>query len=162
MKKTVSLLILTLLFSFAHPFYLSVTELKYNSAEQSLQGSVKIFTNDLEAALKKRLNCPVDLINPKDTAETKKILERYLLEHLEIKIDQNAVHYEIIGFEQEQEASWIYIEAKNLNPPKNILIFNSILYDHLRSQSNIVHFDLNGNRQSSKVNYPEKEIQLKF
>jgi len=39
--------------AFKHPFYLGVIDLKYNSTEKSIQGSIKLFTNDFENALKK-------------------------------------------------------------------------------------------------------------
>ena len=40
-------------YSFKHPFYLSVVDLKYNNKEQLMQGSIKVFVNDFEDALTK-------------------------------------------------------------------------------------------------------------
>ena len=61
-----------------HPFYLSVTELKYDIKEKALQGSVRIFVNDLETSLKKSYGKTIDLIHEKDSALTKSILSSYL------------------------------------------------------------------------------------
>jgi len=142
---------------FKHPFYLSVTDLKYNEKEKALQGSVKIFVNDLEGALKKQEGKTVDLVNPKDTVRTKKLLEDYLKKHLAFKINGKAFTYNMLGFEQEQEAIWIYIEAK-CPLPKKLEIENSILYDFLSGQSNIVHLEVKGERKSLKVDNPEKLV----
>ena len=70
-------IVLASLFLFAgkpHPFYLSITEMKYNDKSKSLEISCKMFTGDLEDALKKTTNKSVDLIHPKNKPETEKIL----------------------------------------------------------------------------------------
>jgi len=145
-----------------HPFYLSVTELKYNTKEKALQGSVKIFTNDLEDALKKINGFSVDLINGKDKVELNKILYHYLQSHLEISADDKIQTYELLGFENEQEATWIYIEIKNIDKPIRLSLKNTILFDYLKGQSNIVHVTIDDIRKSWKVNYPDAEIKFDF
>jgi hypothetical protein len=79
MRIIIILLSLFFLTAFRHPFYLSVTDLKYSNKDRALQGSVKLFVNDLEAALKKINNQTVDLIHVKDTIQIKKLLHNYLL-----------------------------------------------------------------------------------
>jgi len=145
-----------------HPFYLSVTDLKYNEREATLQGSVKIFVNDLEDALTKINKKPVDLIHPKDAAATNKMLFGYLETHLEISLNSKKYEYYFIGFEREQEAVWLYIEIKKCPLPKKVEIKNSILYDFLKEQSNIVHMEVRGEKKSSKVNCPEKVMSFGF
>lgn len=160
--KNIFLLILFFAFAFKHPFYLSVTDLKYNAKERALQGSVKIFTNDLEDALRKLENKPIDLINPKDTAAINKILFSYLQKHLSFKINGKPLSYTMLGFEHEQEAIWIYIESAKCPLPKKVEIENSLLYDFISSQSNIVHLEVNGKRKSLKADCPEKVLRFEF
>jgi len=148
--------------AFGHPFYLSVTELNYNQKARSLQGSVKIFTNDLEDALRKLNNKPVDLINGKDVAANSIILHDYLRSRLKVWINGAEKVYDFVGYEHENEAIWIYLEVKNCEVPKNIKIANTILYDYLNGQSNIVHVEVNGNSHSSKVNYPDNQLNFDF
>src|SRR5690349_2420253 len=97
------LLLFLLHTGFKHPYYLSVADLKYDVDEKRIQGSVKIFTNDLESALKKALKYPVDLINPKDTVQTKGVLQAYLSRHFTVTINNKKLSYRLLGFEQEQE-----------------------------------------------------------
>ena len=78
-KRTLYLLLFFIVFSFAHPYYLGVCELKYNIKSETVQASVKLFVNDLEATLKKKNHSTIDLINIKDS--TKKTLS--LLEEVE-------------------------------------------------------------------------------
>jgi hypothetical protein len=46
-----------------HPYYMSVTEFEYKPAEKEVQVSCKIFTDDLEATLKKEYKRKVDILN---------------------------------------------------------------------------------------------------
>ena len=163
MKKILSALVfIFILFSFAHPFYLSVTDLKYSTKEGTFQGTVKIFTNDLEVALKRSNKKTIDLLHPIDTVQTKKILEDYLFKHLQLSADNKVLKFDLLGFEQEDGATWLYIETKNCQLPEQLTVTNSILYDFIRTQSNIVHVEVNGNRQSSKANYPDREMNFKL
>lgn len=159
------ILLFTLLFSvlaFKHPFYLSVCDFKYNPKERVLQGSVKLFTNDLEDALKKLEGRTVDLIRPKDTLATNKILYEYLQKHLSFKINGKLQNYTVLGFEHEQEAVWIYIETEKCPLPKKVELENTLLYDFISAQSNIVHMEVNNQRKSLKVDCPEKVLNFEF
>ncbi len=145
-----------------HPFYLSVADLKYNQKDRVLEGSVKIFTNDLEAALKKRFSRTIDLINIKDTAATKKILGDYLNQHFRFIDGPAKKDFHLLGFEREEEAIWLYLESEKMEKPKRCVIENSILYDHIKEQMNIVHLEVGGEKKSYKVTYPEKEMSFEF
>ena len=162
MKKILLFGVIFFLFSFKHPLYLGVTDLKYSGKEKALQGSVKLFTNDLEDALKKIHKQTIDLINPKDTAKTQKILEEYLRKRLSIKVNNEIKNYAFIGFEHEQEAIWMYIEIKNCPAPKKTDVENTLLYDYIKDQMNIIHFEVNGEKKSLKLNYPEKIASFEF
>ena len=91
-----------------------------------MQGSVKLFTNDFEAALKKLLKKPIDLINVKNKPETTKIVSDYLNERLKFKINDKPVAFKLVGFENEAEAIWMYIEFEKSSPPKKVEIENKI------------------------------------
>ena len=154
--------IIIFIVAFKHPFYLGVVDLKYSAKEKSLQGSVKLFTNDFEAALKKIHKKPIDLINVKDKEATTKILANYLAEHLKFKVNNKSVNYKLIGFEHEEEAIWMYIECEKSELPKKIDVENSLLYDHLKEQMNIVHIEVTDSKKSLKVSYPEKILKFDF
>src|SRR3954466_12385621 len=111
-RSFILVLLLLLTAAFKHPFFLSVTELKYSGKQKALQGSVKIFINDLETSLKKIHNRPIDLINIKDTIATEEILRHYVIKHLIINVNGNKLKYSVLGFESYKEAIWIYVESE--------------------------------------------------
>jgi hypothetical protein len=162
MKKILWFGLMAILFSFKHPFYLSVTDLKYNAKESTLEGSVKLFTNDLETALKKIHHKTIDLINPTDTALTQQLLEAYLEKRLSIKINDEEKKIDLLGFEREQEAIWIYVAFKKCQLPKKVSIKNSLLFDYIKEQSNIIHLEVNGEKKSIKLNNPETLARFDF
>jgi len=136
--------------------------MKYSDKEKSIQTSVKLFTNDLEDALKKISKQPVDLINGKDKEALNKLLNEYIQKRLSLKIEGETKKFSFIGFEHEAEAIWIYIEYPQNQAPKKVEIENTLLYDYISGQINLVHFELNGQKQSSKVTNPEKNILFNF
>jgi len=156
MKKIYLLFLILLLFSFKHPFYLSVTDLKYNLKTKVFEGSVKLFTNDFEKALKNELKQPVDLLHPKDPEQTKKWIEQYINKHLVIKSQANKLNLKVLGFENEEEATWTYVESSECPSPKTLEVENSLLFEVLPEQNNIVQIEMNANKQNYKLSKSEK------
>jgi hypothetical protein len=155
------LMIATGIFSGAgHPYYLSVTELKYNATERALEGSVKIFVHDLETSLKKLGHSKIDLINSKDKKGTTGILSEYLARRFVLSVNGKRVNHEFVGFEHEGEHVWLHVSFKPCRLPGEVHIVNSILYDHFKEQMNIVHLDYNGKNQSDKLTNPDKEMRF--
>lgn len=154
------LLAVCTLYSFRHPFYMSVCE--FNWKDKELNASVKMFTNDLEDALRKSSGKKVDLINGTNKEELNALISEYIKKRLKVKINNEPLSFQFIGFEREEDAIWSYIEYKNCPKPKNIEIENSLLYDYINNQINIVHFEIGTDKKSSKVNKPEKLIKLEF
>lgn len=165
MKQTkIIFLLITcfLFFSFFHPFYQSVCDLKYNAKEKILEGTLSIFTNDLEDALTKLSKSKVDLYNRKDSLKNNEKLKDYLLRHLKINVNKEdrTLHY--LGSDREMEQIWIYFEIKDCELPKQLQIENKILYEFLKEEINIVHSEINGIKKSYKVVNPESKILIEF
>ena len=162
MKKIIPLLAVFLVFGFKHAFYLGVCDFKYNNKEKVLEGSIKLFISDLENALTKLEGKKVDLIHPKDSLSLAKTLRAYLKKRLSVQINDQKLDYEYLGFEKEEEVCWIYLEAKKCPLPKRVLITNTLLYDFLSQQINIVNFELGEVKRSLKVLNPEKVVKFEF
>jgi len=151
-----------MLFSSFHPYYVSVTEIKYNTQEKTWQISCRVFTDNLESALEKIYKKQVDLLHPKDKKETESLVADYLSKHLKLKINGKIQAPAFIGYEKEEEAVWCYMEVKNAEAPRSLTIENTLLYDYLSQQMNMVHVEANSKNQSSKVTNPEKELVFDF
>lgn len=145
-----------------HPYYMSVTEIEYKPAEKELQIACKVFTDDLEDALKKEFAKKVDIVNPAQKKENEQLLQRYLQKHLKLQLDNKAVALEFFGFEEEGEAIWIYMLAKNTAAFKSAVVFNDVLYSYRNEQINIIHFKNKGERKSFRLNYPDNQVTFSW
>lgn len=146
----------------AHPFHVSVTEIEHSVKENSLQVSCKLFTDDFETILAKNYKTKVDLVNPVSRPAMDTLVKKYLLSHMSVKADGKPVRFTYLGYENEKEAVYGYIEAENVTTVRKIEVTSSILYDMFDDQVNIFHTKVNGERKSSRLNYPDKELIVEF
>ncbi len=147
---------------YKHPFYLSVIDANYKAKEQALEISVKLFTNDLEDALKKTNKQKVDLLNPRNKAECDSAIYRYINKRLHFTINSQKQKLHYIGYEKEEAAIWVYLEINKLQTPKKINVDTKLLYDFLPQEMNILHCEINGVKKSSKVTNPDTTIKFDF
>lgn len=145
-----------------HPFYLSLTEIRYNNTNQSLEIAQKIFWDDLEVALGNKNKTKVDFLNPKNKADLEKMVQAYLLEKNEIKVNGQTAKLSYLGFEIEEDAAWFYMEATNIPLPKKVEIKSDILMESFESQQNIINFYLDKSPKSLILYKDNERGELNF
>jgi hypothetical protein len=146
----------------AHPFFVSVTEISHNAKGKTIEISCKTFTEDLENAIQKAGGAKIDLTNVKDEAAAGKAIADYIKKHLQLKADGKAVQLEYVGFERENEAIWSYYQVSNVASVKKLDIQNSILFEVSDQQINLMHVTVNGNRKSTKLDYPASSASFQY
>jgi hypothetical protein len=135
-----------------HPFFVSVVEVEHNAKEQQLEISCKIFTDDFEKTL--RMHNPgvsIDLINPKDRAAMNRLVTAYIQQHLSIKPDGKAMPMQFLGFEQHEEAIYSYWQINGVAAPQKIAVFDNLLYEYKKEQTNIIHAIVGGQRKTTRL-----------
>ncbi|MBL7748756.1 MAG: hypothetical protein JNM19_15065 [Chitinophagaceae bacterium] len=145
-----------------HPFHVSVVEVNHNAADKTLEISCKIFTDDFEKVLAKNYKAKTDLINPPNKAAMDSLVKRYLFSHLSIKANGKPVTFSYLGFENENEAAYGYIEVENVPSVTKLEVSTNIMYDLFEDQLNILHITVGGNRKSTRLSYPEKEAVFNY
>ncbi len=166
---TVSCLVLTFIcficISFTsnkHPFYISVVDVKQDIKTSNLNISVRMFTTDLEDALKKITSQKIDILNPKNKTQMDSILYSYISKRLTISVNSIKQKLLFVGYEKEEESIWTYLEIKKTLKPKSIIVDTKLLYDYLPQQVNIVHAEINTIKKSNKVTNPDSKISFNF
>ena len=86
-KNILCCTLLWVLLSSFHPYYISVTDVKYNEQEKTLQISCRTFTDNIEDALEKIYKKQLDVLHPKDKKEMDELLADYLAKHVKIKVN---------------------------------------------------------------------------
>jgi hypothetical protein len=145
-----------------HPYHVSVVEMEHNPKEKTLEVSCKIFTDDFENALVKNFKRKIDLTRPAEKAAMDSMVKKYVLNHLQLRVNDRPVALAYVGFETEKEATYAYVQVENVAAVKKVSLTNSLLYDLFNDEVNIMHLVVGGNRKSVKLSYPEKEATLQF
>ena len=155
--------LLFILFSFAplHRYYFSFSEIKVDTKKNILNVSCKLFTDDLENALNKIMHKKFvpGYTTDKQNSE---LLAKYLQEHFKISIAGKPLKLEFIGYENEGDATWCYLEISKFAQQGKIIIMNDLLFDLLPEQTNIIQFYWNEINKSQKLVNPEKEAMFEF
>lgn len=135
----------------AHKYYLSLTQIEYNSKNKSVEIIINVFIDDLETALNKIHNKEFRLDTKKELKNTDKYFFQYLQNHVKFKIDGKSVSYNYIGKEYDQDIVFFYLEIENISTIKEIEINNTLLIEHFPDQQNLI---------KSKVNKKHKSVLL--
>src|SRR5438045_9376652 len=89
-----------------HPFYVSLTELKHNAKDKTLEISCKMFAEDLEQIIEKNYKTTLDISVEKDKASFDKFIPDYVVKHFTLNIDGKPAKLSYVGFEKEKESAY--------------------------------------------------------
>ncbi|MFN3758253.1 MAG: DUF6702 family protein [Algoriphagus aquaeductus] len=122
-----------------HPFFISLTEMRYNPESKKMEIAQKIFWDDLEVALASEFKEKVDFLKPKDKAKLESQVKTYLLKHNQVWVNGKSVTLTYLGYEVEEDAAWFYLESSVVELPKSVEVQNTLLLKDFEGQQNIVH-----------------------
>lgn len=122
-----------------HPFFISLTEMRYSTASGKMGISQKIFWDDLEVGLSNHFKEKVDFLHPKDKARHARQVKEYLLKHNQILVNGKPLSLNLLGYEVDGEAAWFYLESTPVELPKSVEVTNTLLLSDRPGQQNIVH-----------------------
>jgi hypothetical protein len=145
-----------------HPFFVSMTDINYNSKEKELEISVRIFTDDLENVLRKYHNIKIDILHPADLKQMNDFVNDYIRKHLQLQVNGTPVQMSFLGYEQQSESIWSYFEVKNITAVQKVSIINSLLHDYNTNQVNMLHIKANDKEYSYKLDYPNANASFNF
>ena len=146
-----------------HPIHISTVEINHNAADKNLEITCKIFWDDFESILtKKNNNKRVDLTNEKNLQDNNKLVFGYINSHLSITVDGKPLTLNFVGFEKEDVVVYSYLEVTNITSMKNVSVNDNLMHDMFDDQTNIIHVIFNGNRKSTKLDYPATAVKIEF
>jgi hypothetical protein len=122
-----------------HDFHTSLAEVHFNAKENSLEVSIRVFTDDLERCLTlqnggKAVNLENDnkIINP--------LLESYFRKNFALISPNKSVKFgTYYGRENEADATWLYFEFKDCQHLEDFTLLNTIFTDMFSDQTNLVN-----------------------
>lgn len=145
-----------------HPYHVGSVEINYNAKSKTFEISARLFLDDLENGLNKKYNQTLHFGEEQSKEAIDKVLQNYFSEYFKLKSNNKFLKINYLGFEEDKEAVNIYLESEITESPKKVETAVSLLYNLYDDQMNIVHIIVNGNRKSSKMNYPDRYLYQLF
>jgi hypothetical protein len=154
--------VFTAMVSLLHPYYISMTEIEQDKSNNTLEISVRIFTDDLEKTIRKNYTGKVDLLNKNEKTNSEKLIQEYILKHFSLKVNGTPVSLHFDGFESEEGSIWSYFECQDVSSLRTLDVSDTILHDYTDQQINFIHVKVPGYDETVKLDYPDSYKQFKL
>ncbi len=153
MRKSAVVFLLVLLSltvsSFAyHKFYVGLFQVNFVPEKKMLQFTARLFVDDLNLALGKKYNKKVYLGEEKETAEDLVLLKKYLAEKFTIKINKQNKPFFFVTKELEGDVLICYLRINEVKKISELEIYNTLLVESNTEQQNIMHFSVQGTKNT--------------
>ncbi len=127
-----------------HPINLSVGELVYKDKKIYLK--FKFFTDDLQATLSQYCKCNMDIINKGINTTNEKCIEQYIASKFEVSINGTILKWTYKKSYAKESVVYVEYEVKleNINSVKLLKIKNTLLFDVIAEQKNILNINFFG------------------
>lgn len=159
--KTAILSILIVLFS-VHEFHLSLTEIRHNSESRSIEVSIKLFTDDLLIALEQAGAPKMELGTENEPPEANELIESYLKAHFKLMVNGKPTEFTYLGKEAELDATWCFVEVKDVKKVQTIEAQNTLLLEAFDDQTNMVNLNINGRKKSGLARKDNTKLKFEF
>lgn len=152
-------LMLPFVMGMTHPFYVSVTEVEYSSKTREIGIACKIFPDDLEETLRLFSKTKYDLSGA-EKQKNNEALAAYFSKHLRLEINGKTQPLQFLGYENNRESTWVYFTAARVSGVKKMALITDILYEYKPEQTNIIHLNLDGKRESHRLSAPSTKVSI--
>lgn len=149
MKKILILFIGLSFLSFKnHKYYLSLTEIEYNTKSKSVQIIMNVFMDDIELAINKEQGTDLKLATKKEISQVDEYFYQYLIENFKISINNSKATFNFIGKEYDSNIVYFYLEVDNVSDISSLEIENNVLVAHFPDQQNLIKVKTNKSKKS--------------
>ncbi|MEN8797903.1 MAG: DUF6702 family protein [Flavobacteriaceae bacterium] len=133
-----------------HKFYVSVTNMQYDEADQAFQITTRIFIDDLDELLKTRYEIDSRLGTEREDPRSGPVIEKYLATKIRIKINGQLRTLNYLGREYKDDLIMCYMELPgiDLSELNSIEVENNLLTELFEEQQNVVHIKIGKQKNS--------------
>lgn len=127
----------------AHKYHASLTTVEWNAENKALEVVVRVFADDLEAAITKSRGTSFQLESADETA-----VAAYLAEHVVFRIGDTRLKPNWVGMEMDVRQLWAYIEIPVPQGIEGLALHHSVFFDLFGDQINTVNVNVTGTVKS--------------
>ena len=131
---------------FAHPSYVSVTNMDIDRQRGNIELSIRMFTDDLETILHNKYNVDGWIGTPAEHRDGRRLLREYVNERFSLLVN-NGEKIDLItdSMTINDDSMWFYMRGATNQTIRRIEIDNRLLTDFFSSQTNMVIVGIIGN-----------------
>jgi len=145
-----------------HPLHISVTEITLDEKEKELEIMLRVFSDDLELAIRNaKGDAALNLRNPTNTT-TDKLAWEYLQSRFKLTADGKIQPVKYVGHEVDENVLIFYIHVQPVKKIKTIDITNSILTELYEDQANLVNMTVDDKIKSLRLMRGNPSGKLSF
>ena len=146
----------------SHPFHATITSFDCKQNNKSIEVTMKLFTNDLENALRGIGNPDMKIDSPNSRYNIDSLIFVYINNNLSLSTDSKKRQFSWVGKEIENDIMFCYLEIIDINNFSSIRIENKLFLSIFDDQLNICHFYC-GDKPETIMLHKEKHIgEIKF
>ena len=134
-----------------HPFHVSICEIVHNEKNRTLEITMKMFTDDLENALKAYSQQDFSINDQVNQPVSKTIIETYLEEKFSVWLNDQPATIHYLGAETDADALWCFLEVHNVHQLHKVRIMDAVIMEFYRDQVNLVHLESRGKIKSLQL-----------
>ena len=131
-----------------HDFHVSVTQINCNTQSQTVEITIKLFTDDLEQSIKSLGGGDLRLGDAREAANADYLIMEYLRNRFTLQLDGKPVVLTWVGKEVEVDALWCYLEVPQIAHCASMEIGSRILTEIFEDQANVIHITCNAKNKS--------------
>lgn len=141
-KKAILFLILVLFIGLSsfnvHKFYVSIYQVDFVPEKKRVEITARIFLDDLNLALEKEFKTKIQLGEKTESSQDVQFLQKYLMKHLKISIDEKEKNIQFLSKEIENNVVIIYLKIVDVKKINSFKIYNNALLELYSDQQNII------------------------
>ena len=127
---------------FAHPMYVSITDMDVDAQKGNIVLSIRIFTDDLETILHNKYDVDGWIGTPKEHRDSRRLLKEYVNERFSIVVN-NSDKIELVidsmtVTKEDESSTWFYMKGVAQQSIRRIEVENRLLTDFFANQNNLM------------------------
>ena len=129
----------------AHDFHYSRTDLRWNPESSTWQVEIRVFTDDLELALKpQQADKPLNLGDALEAEGVDARIENWAQKLCKMTADDKQISLHYIGKEVDYDITYLFLESGMEAPPQTLVLEWRLLFDEFDDQINEVELEFQG------------------
>lgn len=146
----------------AHPFYVTVCQIDHNAETDSLEITLKFFTDDLEEELRGVTGERIRLARGRAPDDTDDLIHAYVRRKLALSADGTPLELRYVGKEVEIDETFVYVEVIDVPELTSLVVRSTILIGLYEDHDTIVHVRAGGEEKSLVLRKDQEVGSVEF